>query len=149
MALATTLKTIFAIYAKIDSRRATELPSVPTNLMIAVILNPLLRGLRPSEAEIAKMTGRKWAWPRGTFSRNLKFRLLSFFDYTYKKRLTCKFIDFYKKFADIEPLAYLTDQTKGVASRVSQNSRISSEKSKKYFFLRSSQNHLKRIENHF
>ena len=36
-----------------------------------------------------------------------------------------------------------------VASRMSQSRGISSEKSKKYFFLISSQNHLKRIENHF
>ena len=96
MVLAITRKTFFAIYSKTEGFRASESSSVPTNLMIVVILHPLLRGLRPSEAEIAKMAQRKWAWPCGAFSRNLKFRLLSFFDYTYKKRLTCKFIDFDK-----------------------------------------------------
>ena len=59
LAFVITLKTFFAIYSKTEGFRASELSSVPTNLMIAVILHPLLRGLRPSEVEIAKMTGRK------------------------------------------------------------------------------------------
>ena len=42
----------FAIYAKTKSFRASELPCVPINSIITIILNPILRSLRPSEAEI-------------------------------------------------------------------------------------------------
>ena len=64
--------------------------------MIAVILYPILRCLRHSEAEIAKMTERKRAWPSGANCPILEFRLLIFFDSTYKKWLVTKFIDLYK-----------------------------------------------------
>ena len=42
----------FAIYTKTKDFRASELPCVPINSTIAVILNPILRYLRPSGAEI-------------------------------------------------------------------------------------------------
>ena len=48
----------FAIYAKTESFRASEPPCVPTNSIIAVILNPILRYLRPSQAEISFMATR-------------------------------------------------------------------------------------------
>ena len=43
----------FAIYTKTKDFRASELPCVPINSTIAVILNPILRYLRPSGAEIS------------------------------------------------------------------------------------------------
>ena len=41
----------FAKYAKTEEFKASELPSVPINSTIPVILNPILRYLRPSGAE--------------------------------------------------------------------------------------------------
>ena len=43
----------FANYAKTEEFGASELPCVPINSTIAVILNPILRYLRPSGAEIS------------------------------------------------------------------------------------------------
>ena len=43
----------FANYAKTEEFRTSELPCVPINSIIAVILNPILRYLRPSGAEIS------------------------------------------------------------------------------------------------
>ena len=75
----------FAIYRKTKDFRASELLCVPINSIIAVILHPILRCLRHSEAELAKMTERKRAWPSGANCPTLEFRLLVFFDSTYKK----------------------------------------------------------------
>ena len=57
-----------AIYMKTERFRALKLPCVPTNLTIAIILNPILRGLRPSGAEIAL---RGCGYARYGFSRFL------------------------------------------------------------------------------
>ena len=38
---------------KTERFKASKLTSVPSKLMIAVILNPMLRGLRPSGVDIA------------------------------------------------------------------------------------------------
>ena len=76
---------VFVIFTKAEVRRASKLVSVPTKLMIAVILHPILRSLRPTEAEIDILGCREWAWPSHTFSPNIKFRLLVFFDSTYRK----------------------------------------------------------------
>ena len=48
----------FAIYTKTKDFRASELPCVPINSTIAVILNPILRYLRPSGAEIGILHSR-------------------------------------------------------------------------------------------
>ena len=40
-----------------------EMACVPTNSMILVILNPILRYVRPSEADIGDCGMRKRAWP--------------------------------------------------------------------------------------
>ena len=67
--------------------------SVPIKLMIAVILHPILRYLRPSEAEIEICGGREWAWPAHAFSPAEKFSLLVVFDFTCPYDLITKFID--------------------------------------------------------
>ena len=48
----------FAIYTKTKDFRASELPCVPINSTIAVILNPILRYLRPSGAKIGILHSR-------------------------------------------------------------------------------------------
>ena len=56
-----------AIYMKTERFRALKLPCVPTNLTIAIILNPILRGLRPSEVYIALCSRAQHLTARGTF----------------------------------------------------------------------------------
>ena len=82
----------FAIYVKTESYRTSKLPSIPIKSMIAVILNLILRCLRPSGAEIIISEGHEWAWPPGAFSSTVKFCLLAFFDYLHQNRPACKFI---------------------------------------------------------
>ena len=72
----------FAICVKTEGQRALKMLSVPTKLMIAVILNPILRYLRPSEAKIAFGGCREWASPSHVFSHAEKFSLLVVFDFT-------------------------------------------------------------------
>ena len=56
------------IITKTKPFRALKMPCVPIKVMIAVILHPLLKGLRPSEAEVGISLERKWAWsPGGMF----------------------------------------------------------------------------------
>ena len=67
---------------------------MPTNSMILVILNTMLRYVRPSEAEIEDCGMRKRVWPLAQIAQHEKKKLMAFFDYIHPYRPTNEFIDF-------------------------------------------------------
>ena len=66
---------------------------VPVDLMILVILNLILRYVRPSEADIEDCGMRKRAWPLAQIAQHKK-NLRAFFVYIHPYPPTNEFIDF-------------------------------------------------------
>ena len=62
--------------------------------MILVILNPILRYVRPSDAVIGDCGMRKRAWPLAQIAQHEQKNLREFFDYKHPYRPTNEFIDF-------------------------------------------------------